>query len=90
MPELSRFYGIKICMYFEDDEQHHKPHIHVFYGEYEAVLDFDGIMLVGSLPSKQYRLVSGWIALHEDELYRAWNEAVRGKNPNKITPLTKR
>lgn len=32
MPELSRFYGIIIKMYFNDTQQHHKPHIHAFYG----------------------------------------------------------
>ena len=38
MPELSRFYGIIIKMYFNDTQQHHKPHIHAFYGDYEAVV----------------------------------------------------
>jgi hypothetical protein len=38
MPELSRFYGITISMYFNDTSQHHKPHIHAYYGDYEAVV----------------------------------------------------
>lgn len=42
MPELSRFYGIIIKMYFNDVQQHHKPHIHAFYGDYEAVIAVDG------------------------------------------------
>ena len=87
MPVLSNFYGIKIYMYFNDTVQHHKPHIHAFYGVFESVIGLDCEMLAGSLPKKQYRLVSGWIALHEDELYKAWIEAVRGKHPNKIEPL---
>ena len=87
MPVLSNFYGIKIYMYFNDTVQHHKPHIHVFYGEFEAVIGLDGEVLAGSFPKKQYRLVSGWAALHEDELYKAWTEAVQGKHPNKIEPL---
>jgi len=41
MPELSRFYGIIIKMYFNDTQQHHKPHIHAFYGDYEAVVAVD-------------------------------------------------
>jgi hypothetical protein len=36
MPELSRFYNIVIKMLFKDTAQHNKPHIHVFYNEYEA------------------------------------------------------
>lgn len=37
MPELSRFFGIIIRMMFSDIGQHKMPHIHVVYGEYEAV-----------------------------------------------------
>jgi hypothetical protein len=36
MPELSRFYNIVIKMLFKDMVQHNKPHVHVFYNEYEA------------------------------------------------------
>lgn len=35
MPELSRFEGIIVIMRFNDDDKHHKPHVHVMYGEYE-------------------------------------------------------
>lgn len=87
MPEISRFYGIVIKMLFNDDGKHHKPHIHVYYGEYEASIALDGELLEGKLPQKQYRMVSGWMALHEDELYAAWNDAVREKPFNKISPL---
>ncbi|NGM18266.1 DUF4160 domain-containing protein [Eggerthellaceae bacterium zg-893] len=88
MPELSRFLGLIIRMYFDNDSEHHKPHVHVFYGENEAVVSLDGIVLAGSLPSKQYRLVSGWLALHEDEAYEAWNRAVRNMPFDKIEPLS--
>ena len=36
MPELSRFAGIIVYMLFRDTQQHNKPHVHVYYGEYEA------------------------------------------------------
>lgn len=55
MPELSRFYGIIIKMYFNDTQQHHKPHIHAFYGDYEAVVAVDGDLLAGSIPAKQIK-----------------------------------
>lgn len=87
MPELSRFYGIIITMYFNDTQQHHKPHIHAFYGDYEAVIGIDGELLAGSIPSKQFRMVSGWMAVHEIELYEAWNNAVQSKHFEKIKPL---
>ncbi len=87
MPEISRFYGIVVKMIYNDQEQHHKPHVHVYYGEYEASIALDGEMLDGKLPIKQFRMVSGWMAIHEDELYAAWNNAVRSKEFDKIEPL---
>lgn len=87
MPEISRFYGIVIKMIFKDNEKHHKPHVHVYYGEYEASVSFDGEVLEGRLPLKQFRMVSGWMALHENELYEAWNNALREKPFAKIEPL---
>ena len=38
MPEISRFYGIIIKMYFIDNE-HNPPHIHAIYNKYIAVID---------------------------------------------------
>lgn len=38
MPELSRFGGMVIYMLFMDTKQHNKPHVHVYYGEYEAAI----------------------------------------------------
>jgi len=87
MPELSRFYNIIVKMIFSDNSQHHKPHIHVFYNEYEASVGIDGELLSGSLPVKQLKLVAAWVAVHEDELYVAWNKAVRNEHFGKIEPL---
>jgi hypothetical protein len=55
MPELSRFAGMVIYMLFGDTKQHNKPHVHVYYGEYEAAIGIDGELLAGSLPRKQYK-----------------------------------
>ena len=51
MPELSRFKGIVIKMLYRDYGKHNCPHIHVYYGEYEASVSIDGQLLAGSLPS---------------------------------------
>lgn len=66
MPELCRFYNIVIKMIYSDDDQHHKPHFHVYYAEYEASVGVDGELLAGSLPVKQLKLVQAWAAIHED------------------------
>lgn len=87
MPELSRFMGIIIKLLFKDDSQHNKPHVHVYYGEYEASIGIDGELLAGSIPLKQLRIVQGWLAIHEEEAYAAWNKAVRGEPFSKIDPL---
>ena len=87
MPELSRFYGIIITLYIYDTQLLHMPHILAFYGGYEAVIGMDGELLAGSIPSKQFRMINGWMAIHENELYEAWNNAVQSKHFNKINPL---
>lgn len=87
MPELCRFYGIIIKLIYRDDDKHHKPHVHVYYGEYEASVGLDGELIEGKLPIKVLKLVQAWIILHEDELYSAWNNAVKGIPFNKIKPL---
>jgi hypothetical protein len=88
MPELSRFEGIVIKMMFNDTVQHNKPHVHVTYGEYKASIALDGELLAGSLPYKQLKMVIGWMALHEEEVYGAWNKAVRNEPFDKIAPLS--
>lgn len=87
MPELCRLKGIIILMYFKDNTRHNKPHIHAIYGEYEATVGLDGELLAGRFPKKQFKILVGWILFHEDELYRAWNLAVRGEAFDKIKPL---
>ena len=87
MPELSRFQGIIIKLFFNDNTQHHKPHVHAYYGDYEAAIAVDGELLAGSIPSKQYKMICGWLALHEEEVYKAWNKAVRSEHFDKIEPL---
>lgn len=87
MPELSRFYNIVIKMIYSDIGQHNKPHFHVYYNEFEAAIGVDGELIAGSLPVKQLKLVQAWAAIHEDELYMAWNKAVRNEPFGKIAPL---
>jgi len=87
MPELSRFYGIIIKMLYSDDVSHNKPHFHAYYGEFSASVGIDGELLAGSLPVKQLKLVSAWAAIHEDELYAAWNNAIKNEPFSKIEPL---
>ncbi|MBU9735788.1 DUF4160 domain-containing protein [Diplocloster agilis] len=87
MPELCRFGGMVIVMLFKDTKQHNKPHVHVYYGEYEASVGLDGELLSGSLPSKQYKILVGWLLYNEENVYKAWNLAVQGEHFEKIKPM---
>lgn len=74
MPEISRFLGIVIRMYFND---HRPPHFHVEYNEFEAsvVIETLGIM-EGRLPAKVLSLAVEWASLHQTELMQNW-ESIR-------------
>jgi hypothetical protein len=52
MPELSRFYGIIVRMYFAD---HAPPHFHAFYGDEEVVIDIRQLAVIrGRIASRNY------------------------------------
>jgi hypothetical protein len=87
VPELSRFYNIIVKMLYDDAGQHNKPHVHAYYNEFEASVGIDGEILAGSLPVKQLRILNAWLAIHEDELYGLWNDAVRNIPIGKVEPL---
>jgi len=74
-------------MPYEDVARYHKPHFHAVYGRDNAVITVDGECLEGALPDKQMRLVLGWAALREDELYKAWNNSLRCILSDFIAPL---
>ncbi len=85
MPEISRFFGIIIRMFYED---HNPPHIHAEHQGSKAVLDFRGNILYGDLASKTaLRLVRDWIDLHYFELQEDWNLAQTGEALKRIKPL---
>lgn len=85
MPEISRFFGIVVRMYFDD---HAPPHIHVEHQGQKAVFDFGGAIRSGALGSRTaIRLVQEWIALHVDELHTDWELAQNGRELNPINPL---
>ena len=57
---------------------------HMADGTFVSWLALDGEMLSGELPVRQRRILDGWMALHEEEAYAAWNLAVQGKAFEKI------
>ena len=85
MPEISRFFGIIVRMYYSE---HNPPHLHTEYQGSRASFDFSGNIIEGGLNSKTaVRLVREWIDLHTGELSENWQLAQKHKAPNKIVPL---
>ncbi|MFZ2890327.1 DUF4160 domain-containing protein [Sulfuricurvum sp.] len=83
MPEISRFYGIIIRMYLIDSE-HPPRHIHVKYGEFEAILELVNLNIIeGSLPKTCRKMVREWTEIHQSELIEMWDT----QNFHSISPL---
>jgi hypothetical protein len=85
MPQISRFYGIVIYMYWGD---HPPPHFHAHYGSDQAQVRIDPVgLLAGHLPPRILAMVVEWAALHCDELLADWELAQSGISPNEIEGL---
>ncbi len=86
MPELSRFFGIIIYMYFKD---HVPAHFHAEYQGQEAQFSIEtGNIIAGDLPKRQARLVQAWVELQRDELTHNYQETQKDFGQlRKIKPL---
>jgi hypothetical protein len=85
MPEISRFYGIRIKMYFGD---HAPPHFHAEYGDDSAVFDIETLSVTeGRLPPRASGLVVEWGTQHRDELAALWDLAAAFQPLHRIAPL---
>lgn len=83
MPELARFYGIIIRMFLIDRE-HPPRHVHIKYGEHQAVMDLVSLDLIeGRLPNKCFALVREWAEIHQTELIEIWDT----QNFHPVEPL---
>ena len=85
MPEISRFLGIIIYMYFND---HEPAHFHAIYNDYRAKVSIETFSLIeGSLPSRVLGLVVEWAELHQKELLEDWKSIKNTGTYKKISPL---
>ena len=86
MPEISRFFGIIVRMFYDE---HNPPHFHAEYSGNKAMFDFQGNIIKGNLLSKTAtKLIREWIDLHVPELEEDWELAIKNKEIKKIAPLT--
>lgn len=85
MPEISRFLGISIYMYFIE---HNPPHFHAEYNEYSAQISINDLKLInGALPPRVLGLVVEWASLHLDELKYNWEDGRKTGDFKKIEGL---
>jgi len=84
MPEISRFFGIRICMYHAE---HGPPHFHAVYAEFKIKVDIRTGSVSGRFPPRALGLVKEWYHQHREDLLADWNLAVALKPLEKIEPL---
>lgn len=81
MPEITRFYGIVIKMFFKPKE-HEPSHVHALYGEYVGVFNIKTReMIDGDLPQKAQDMVREWLGLYGDKLQEMWTSQKIDKLP---------
>jgi len=86
MPELCRFYGIVIQMYYRD---HPPPHFHALYSGQKAAIDIETLAFIdGGLPARARGLVIEWAALHQQNCARHSAEQQRWKRLARLTRLS--
>ncbi|MFI0347775.1 MAG: DUF4160 domain-containing protein [Chthoniobacterales bacterium] len=85
MPEICRFYGIVIQLYYAD---HAPPHFHAFYADQKIVIDIKTFSIIeGHLQPRALGLVIEWASMHQKELFLAFDQASQMMPPEKIEPL---
>jgi hypothetical protein len=85
MPEICRFFGIVIYIYYRE---HQPAHFHAVYGEFEALISIDSIAIIsGTLPPRALGLVVEWANIYKEELKKDWIKAMALEKLDKIEPL---
>ena len=84
VPEISRFYGIVIAMFFNE---HAKPHFHARYGDFKITIEIESGLVTGTFPAGQRRMVLEWAELHRAELLENWDRARRHESLESVAPL---
>jgi len=84
MPELSRFFGIVVTMYYND---HEPPHFHAYYGAFEIAIEIDTGAEAGHFPRRARALLLEWYSLHREELMANWERSRDRRGLRPIRPL---
>lgn len=85
VPEISRFFGIVIRMFYND---HMPAHFHAEYAGSEILIEIESLEVYrGELPRRALALILEWAVLHRQALRENWRMARGGVAPGDIPPL---
>jgi hypothetical protein len=84
VPEISRFLGIVIGMFFNE---HGVAHFHAVYGDHKITVEIESGTVRGDFPPRALRLVLEWAGLHKRELQENWERARRRQPLERVPPL---
>ncbi len=84
MPTISRFYGIKITMNYND---HSPPHFHAEYQGYEAAVEIANGSITGKMPRRALIMIWNWLDDYQKELEENWTRARNRQTLLDIAPL---
>jgi len=84
VPEISRFLGIIIRMYYRD---HAPPHFHAEYRDHEITVDIENGQVIGEFPRRVLNAVLEWYTMHQVELMQNWDLARKEEPLRPIEPL---
>ena len=72
MPQIKRFSGFKLLMFFQDENP---PHVHIKGPDFAAKMRIaDGGLIAGDAPNKVLRQARQWLEENRADLLELWGE----------------
>lgn len=84
MPEIARFYGIIIYIFYDE---HNPPHFHAEYAGNRTLITLKDGIVTGQMPKRALKLIFEWMEIHAEELMEDWELSLKGEPLKKIKPL---
>ena len=85
MPIISAFFGMIVRVFHAD---HAPPHVHVRYGDCEAIFEIKtGQLLHGKLPPRLEKVMREWLKLRRREVMKSWGDAQEHTAPRRVRPI---
>lgn len=83
MPEVCRFYGMSIKLFWKD---HLPKHVHVVSGSDKLKIAFDGKIISGTIEQNKLRVLREWLNKRQNELNDRWEKMIENQPFERIEP----